>query len=261
MVFVVLLISMFASQLVMAQTVTIVSSAPSICQGSGTQVTLTAQTTGTVLTYAWSDGTTGIDFIEVSPAATTNYTVTVTFLSSPAATATATVTVLPTPTPTISASGSTTICQGTSVTLTSSISNPTCEWYFNGVVIPGSLGMTSYPASQAGSYRVYVTVGSCSGMSAPTTVTVNPLPNASFTPNVFLDECGSAITPFTADLTGPQYTYQWYQRPTGIGTYTAIPGATGPTLNFDTPTTSYYVGDYEYSVQVTDIITTCTSTW
>lgn len=255
---VVLLISMISVQLVHGQTVTIDPPTATICQGSGTIVTLTAQTTGTVLTYAWSNGVTGIDYIDVSPATTTTYTVTVTFLSSPAATATATVTVNPAPTPTISASGSTTICQGTSVTLTSSIVDTSCEWYFNGVVIPGSLGMTSYPASQAGSYRVYVTVGGCSGMSAPTIVTVNPLPNASFTPNIFLDECGDAVTPFVADLTGPQYTYQWYQRVTGIGTYMAIDGEVSPTLTLSGP---MFIGDYEYSLEVTDITTGCSSSW
>lgn len=252
---------MLSTQLANGQTVTINPATATICAGSGTSVTLTAQTTGTVLTYTWSNGETDIDYINVSPQNNTTYTVTVTFLGNTTSTATADVTVLSTPTPTINASGSTTICQGTNVILTSSISDPSCEWYLNGVVIPGSLGITSYPASQNGSYRVYVTVGGCSGMSAPTIITVNPLPNASFTPNIILDECGSAITPFTADLTGPQYTYQWYQRPTGIGTYTTIPGATGPTLDFDTPTASYYVGDYEYSVQITDTNTMCTSTW
>ena len=95
-------------------------------------------------------------------------------------------------------------------------------------------------------------------MSAPTIVTVNPLPNASFTPTSFLDECSSSITPLVADLTGPQYTYQWYQRVTGIGTYMILPGETAPTLDLIGPE---FIGDYEYSLTVTNTVTGCVSTW
>lgn len=72
-------------------------------------------------------------------------------------------------TPTITAGGSTTICQGESVTLTSSSATGN-TW---------STGETtqSISVSTAGSYFVTVTQAGCSATSASTTVTVNPIPS------------------------------------------------------------------------------------
>jgi hypothetical protein len=249
----VLMISLISVQWVSGQTVTMNPTTANICAGSGTIATFTAVPTGGVaINYAWSNGITGIDYIDVSPAINTTYTVTVTFIGGTTATATGSVTVLPSPVPTISTSGSTNICAGNSVTLTSSL--PNCQWYLNGSQIPGAT-MVNYPASVAGAYRVYATVGTCSGMSTTTTVVVNPLPVASFTPNILLDECNDAITPFSADLVGPNYSYQWHQSIDGTpGSFFPMPGEIGPTLISDP-------GDFFYSVTITNLLTTCTSSW
>src|SRR5262249_29951464 len=87
---------------------------------------------------------------------------------------TLTVNALP-PTPTVSAGGSTTICQGSSVTLTSSSATGN-QWKLNGNPIGGATGQT-FNATAAGSYTVTVTdANGCSATSAATTVTTVPPP-------------------------------------------------------------------------------------
>ncbi len=79
------------------------------------------------------------------------------------------------PTPTITPGGPTTFCAGGSVTLTSSSATGN-QWYLNGNAIGGAINQ-NYAATASGNYTVVVTIsGSGSVPSAPTTVTVNPLP-------------------------------------------------------------------------------------
>jgi hypothetical protein len=75
-------------------------------------------------------------------------------------------------TPTITAGGSITICQGSSVNLTSSQST--------GNLWSNNASTATIAASVAGPYTVtYTDVNGCKATSAPTTVTVNALPSAS----------------------------------------------------------------------------------
>ena len=82
----------------------------------------------------------------------------------------------PPATPTITPGGPTTFCAGGSVTLTSS--SPTGnQWYVNGNPIGGATAQ-QYDATASGSYTVTVTASGCtSAPSAPTAVTVNPIPS------------------------------------------------------------------------------------
>jgi large repetitive protein len=132
------------------------------CQGGS--VTLTSSPAAS---YLWSTGAT-TQSITVSSSNTYNVVVTdVNGCSN--ASAFVTVTVRPNPVPTISAGGPTTFCQGGSVVLTAS---PAVSYLW-------STGATSQSitVSQTGSYSVTVTdINGCSGTSAPTPVTVNPLP-------------------------------------------------------------------------------------
>jgi hypothetical protein len=110
-----------------------------------------------------------------------DYTVIVTTSGCPSAPSSATtVTVNSIPsTPTISAGGPTTFCTGGSVTLTSSSANGN-QWYESGNPIGGEVNQT-YIATTAGNYTVIVTTSGCpSAPSSATTVTVNPLDDASF---------------------------------------------------------------------------------
>ncbi|MDB5131240.1 MAG: hypothetical protein JWR02_989 [Mucilaginibacter sp.] len=100
------------------------------------------------------------------------YTATLTNITGGGCSVTATTTVVVTPTtPTITAASPTNICAGSSVTLTASAG--TSYHWSNGATTQ------SIEVSTAGNYTVTVTnTGGCSGTSAPTDVTVNPLPIA-----------------------------------------------------------------------------------
>jgi len=142
--------------------------ATTFCEGGS--VTLTASAGAS---YLWSNGAT-TQSIVVN--ASGSYSVTVTNASGCSATSAATgVTVNPLPTPSISASGPTTFCQGGSVTLTGQGGTPSGAWYRNGSLYStqGSLVVTS---SATFVYRVQTAAG-CAADSAPTVVTVNPLPS------------------------------------------------------------------------------------
>ncbi|HEX2533656.1 MAG TPA: hypothetical protein VHK69_07970 [Chitinophagaceae bacterium] len=114
---------------------------------------------------------------DVTPSATITYTLKETITATGCfRTDTVTITVKPVPArPIISAGGSTTICEGTGVTLTSS-SPETSQWFRDGVAIPGATAQT-YGAESAGRYTVQATRDQCpSPVSAETTVVVNARP-------------------------------------------------------------------------------------
>lgn len=145
---------------------------------AGNTITYTNTSTNSPTSYAWTfAGGTPSTSTAANPTVTYNtagtYTVTLTATNaqgSNTSTQTNLITVNPTPTtPTISAGGSTTICQGGSVTLTSSSATGN-TW---------STGATtqSITVSTAGTYTVTVSNGTCSKTSAGTSVTVNPLPS------------------------------------------------------------------------------------
>lgn len=145
-----------------------VSSNSSVCPGESATITA-----GGGVNYSWYDGTNLIASTAstvVTPASSTQYECIVTDGSGCQATVYTTVTVNPLPpAPTISASGSTTICDGSSVDLTSSY--PTDNVW--------STGETSseITVTSAGGYSVTYTDGNgCSSTSGTTTITVNPAP-------------------------------------------------------------------------------------
>ena len=145
-----------------------------LCQGES--VTLTA--TG-ASTYLW---TTGASTPSITVSAAGQYGVTGTSTAGCQGTAPAvTVSVTTRPTAGISANGSTTFCQGGSVTLTATggSAGATYRWLRDGTPIVGATGST-HTASISGSYAVEITLNGCSGTSAATVVTVNPMPSAAF---------------------------------------------------------------------------------
>lgn len=234
--FVVLLVSILAVQLVSAQTATIatVPNPATICAGQGTNVSLTATDSGgIVIGYAWSNG--GVtQAINVSPLATTTYTVTITFMGGLTANASQAVTVNPAPAQaTITPVGPTTVCTGNTVQLDASAGD-SWAWFLNGSPISGATSQT-YFASVSGDYTVLVTIGNCNApMSAITTVSVIPLPTANVTPNSAQGTCFGTTILLTADpVTGASY--QWWYSPTGLsGSWSVIVGETNQTYNAGT---------------------------
>ncbi|MBA4302587.1 MAG: hypothetical protein C0424_00010 [Sphingobacteriaceae bacterium] len=130
--------------------------------------------------------------------------------------ATTTVTVNALPTATITPVGSTTICDGSAVTLNANTGTGlTYAWLRNGVVVAGQTAAT-LSATQAGAYRVIVTnSSSCFDTSAAVTVTVNPRPAAPV-----ITVSATADTLFSSVATGNQ----WFRN--GV----AVAGATSQTL-------------------------------
>ena len=121
-------------------------------------------------TYLWSTGE-ATQTITVSPNSTTTYSVTVTNGAGCSATDTHEVFVNTAPAPAVTASGPTTFCDGGSVTLSTGAAG-TYQWYRNDAPLADA-NSASLQVTQSGSYKVEVTSGSCSGVSAPVTVTVN----------------------------------------------------------------------------------------
>ncbi len=125
------------------------------------------------------------------------------------------ITITPTPpTPTITPGGPTTFCAGGSVTLTSSSASGN-QWFLNGDPIGGSTSQ-AYVATASGDYTVQVTTSGCSGgVSAPTTVTVNPIPaTPTVTPGGPTTFCtGGSVTLTSSNATGNQ----WYLNGNPIG--------------------------------------------
>lgn len=159
------------------------SGSTNLCTGQ--TVNLTANT---ATSYLWSTGAT-TQTINVGTAAT--YTVTVTSNGCTASPSAGTVvTVSSNPTPTITPSGSTTFCQGSSITLTSS-SATNYLW---------STGATtqSINVASTGNYTVRITSGTCTATSAPTAVTVKPLPVATISPTGTVTICNGGSATLSA---------------------------------------------------------------
>jgi hypothetical protein len=174
------------------------------CQGGSIALTAT-----TASTYLWSNGAT-TQGIAVSSSG--SYTVRVANASGcqSAVSAPTNVTVQPAPaTPAITASGPITFCQGGSVVLTSSTGNS--YLWSNGAATQ------SIAVSNSGSYTVQVANGCQSAVSAPTTVTVNPLPSV---PTI--TQSGNTLSSSAANGN------QWYFNGT------AIAGATAATYTYAT---------------------------
>jgi trimeric autotransporter adhesin len=169
------------------------------CAGGSVTLTSSSATGNT-----WSTGAT-TQSITVSTAG--SYSVTVSNGTCSSVSAATAVTVNPLPAvPTITASGPTTFCAGGSVTLTSSSATGNTWWT--------GANSQSVTISTGGTYTVTVSSLGCSSTSAPTPITVNPLPTVTASNNGPL--CVNQSLNLTANGT-PGGTYSW----TGPNSFTS----------------------------------------
>lgn len=182
-----------------------------ICTGGST--TLTASGAGT---YAWSNSLGSNAGIMVSPTTSTSYTVTVTDANGCTDSETAIVTVNSLPTAAIG--GTTTICSGSSTTLTASGAGVGTYLWANS--LGGNAGITVSPTSGT-TYTVTITDANGCTDSETASVTVNSLPTASISGATQI--CSGSSTTLTAS---GGTTYGWSS---SLGTNAAV--SVSPTSN------------------------------
>ncbi len=191
---------------------TTISNDTSICNGSSVSLSATGGTA-----YLWSNAATTAT-INVSPTTTTQYFVTVTNASS--CTAVEDVTVTVNANPIASISGTTTICEGSSTTLTAS-GGSTYVW--DNTTTNASLTVSPTVST---TYSVTVTdLNGCTDVASQL-VTVNPAPNVSL--GAFTDVCeGSGLVTLSGGTpAGGSYSGlgvsggQFDPITTGVGTFT-----------------------------------------
>ncbi|PZF72775.1 beta strand repeat-containing protein [Taibaiella soli] len=191
------------------------SNAP-ICTGA--TLSLNASSTLSGVVYHWS-GPNGFTSTTQNPsisnatvAASGTYTVYTTYQACTSNTVSVNAAVNPKPNANIYVSNSTTICQGSFVTLSVSTVAPgnTYQWQNNGGSIGGANGNT-YDANADGNYRVIVNNASgCSDTSTVIPVTVIALPASAITHSGPLTICQGNST-LLEGPTGTGYSYQWYK--------------------------------------------------
>ncbi len=146
----------------------------SLCTGSTVEL-ISNQSAGNV----WNDGTTGDNMIV---AETGTYSLTYTDANGCTAQSNEiNVNVSDAPAPTISTASSTSICEGETITISSSTAD-SYQWYLNGVAIDNATS-SSVDVSAEGAYSVFVTnADACNGTgnSNNVYVTVTALPTADF---------------------------------------------------------------------------------
>jgi gliding motility-associated-like protein len=153
-------------------------------------------------TYLWSSTETN-DTISISPAISTNYTVTYTLNNCTSPAAQAQVTVNPIPVVSLS---SATICEADPVTLTATpnLLGGSYTWGPNGIA--GGANQTFTPLQDT-TLTVIYTLNNCPSLPATSTVTVHPLPVVTFSANP-LEGCAPLAVTLTAD-DATNATYSW----------------------------------------------------
>ncbi|MEI8099344.1 MAG: hypothetical protein WCG74_10940, partial [Sediminibacterium sp.] len=229
-------------------TISGISGTATICSGNST--TLTASSSNGSPTFNWYDAATNGNLLYTGAAYTTSTlnsgvtyyaSVTASGCTSTSRTSQAiTVTALPTIS---SVSGTTTICNGSTTTLTASSSagSPTYDWYIassGGVSLLRSSSFTTPTLSSNTTYYVSVTASSCTSSDrTATNITVNPIPTiigVTGTTGI----CAGTTTTITASSSASMPSYNWYDAATnGTLLYNGSTFTT-PTLNSNN---NYYV--------------------
>ncbi|MEJ7693829.1 PKD domain-containing protein, partial [Daejeonella sp.] len=213
------------------------ASGTTICTG-GT-ATLTA--TGPGGTYSWYSASTGGTLLGTganftTPVLTANTTYYVETLLG-CVSARTPVTVSVTAPPLAPTAAGTTICAGSTATLTATSPGGTYQWYnaaSGGTLLATSDSYTTPALTVNTTYYVQTTVNGCPGPRTAVAVTITPLPAAPTAPGTTI--CTGNTATLTA--TAPGGTYQWYDAPTGGNLLGTLASYTTPSL---TAAATYYV--------------------
>jgi gliding motility-associated-like protein len=152
--------------------------------------------------YNWITTNETTQSISVHPQTTTTYSVSYTLNGCTSAISTSTVTVTPLPIITVP---NIIICEGATGTLTATanVAGGTYTWSQGGT----TASITEGPQTTT-SYNVSYTVNGCTSNTESPTITVNPLPNVSFTADT-TSGCVPVVVNLMADTTGQQASYTW----------------------------------------------------
>ncbi len=109
----------------------------------------------------------------------------------------------------ITAAGATTLCGGSSVSLSATTGAGLSYQWANGTTAITGATNSSYPATVSGNYSVYIrNAAGCIGTSAPIAVTVLPAPSVAISVSGTLSFCAGGSVVLSAD-TATSPTYQW----------------------------------------------------
>lgn len=169
---------------------------------SGNSATINAGGAGTGGSYSWDNGLGSGSSQVVTPTATTTYTVVITDASGCQATASTTITVEQVPTVTVTP-GNTTICNGTSLTLTASGAQ---TYVWNNGATTSSITVT--PTSQT-TYTVIGQNGSCQAAAVSTTINVDPAPTVVANADQTTIQVGGTVSFSTTGSVASSYTWNF----------------------------------------------------
>lgn len=207
---------------------TVTTNNPSICAGGSVNLTATGAGSTSPYSYSWSTG--GItQTINVSPGATTTYTVTVTDNSTTHCTNLTNAVVTVNPLPTVSVSGDT-ICSGTAAMLTATAVGATAPYTYlwNNSAITQSINISPLVTT---TYTVTVSDGTSTHCTASATGTVLVRPNPIVTIANQAVCTGDSAT-LTANISAgiPPYTLLWNTGDTSVSITETPVGTTSYTV-------------------------------
>jgi gliding motility-associated-like protein len=171
-----------------------------ICNGQSATIQPTINLSGG--SYVWSNGST-LDSLVITPNTSANYTLSYTLNGCTSPLAISSVTVNPAPTLGINNS---TICFGNNTTVTAvpNLLGGTFYWGTPGIV--GATSQTISPTNDT-TLSVYYTLNGCSSPIVTSSVTVNPLPIATFSSNVTQGCVPLQVNFIPDDATNTDYTW------------------------------------------------------
>jgi gliding motility-associated-like protein len=171
-----------------------------ICNGQSTTILPNINLPGG--TYLWSNGSI-LDSLVISPTANSTYSLVYSLNGCASTSASSNVTVNPVPTLGINNS---TICFGNNTTVTAVPNLPGGTFYWGTPGIAGVASQTVAPANDT-TISVYYVLNGCSSPTATSSITVNPLPIATFSANVTQGCVPLMVNFIPDDLTNTDYSW------------------------------------------------------